>query len=138
MSDAGKAGWADISVERSMELEADIESVWENVVEGPLVSEWIGSPMSIEPRVGGAVDFAPDGEPFIGTVEEVVPGRSITWSWRHPDRDPSQVTITLEPAGTGTTITVVERLLPYRITDIRSWPGVIEMRQRAMTVRLAA
>lgn len=138
MSDTGQEDWADISVERSIELEADMEKVWESVIEGPLASEWIGSPISIEPRVGGKVDYAPDGEEFIGTVEEVVSGRSITWSWRHPDRDPSQVTITLEPIDTGTRITVVERLLPYRITDIRRWHGSSEMNDRSIALLLAA
>lgn len=109
----------DISVERSVEVGADPDRVWEHVVDGTLASEWMGSAIDIDPRVGGPVNYAPEGVDHIGTVEEVDPGRSITWSWRHPDRDPSQVTITLEPSEDGTRITVTERLLPYRITDAR-------------------
>lgn len=108
-------------VERSVEVDASPEEVWEHIVDGTLASEWMGSPITIQPRPGGDVDFAPDGDEFIGTVEEVDPGRSITWSWRHPDRDPSQVTITLIPEGDGTVITVTERMLPYRITDTREF-----------------
>lgn len=109
----------DIAVERSIEVEATPEEIWEFVIDGTLASDWMGAPISIEPRRGGLVDFAPDGVEHIGTVEEIDPGRSITWSWRHPDRDPSQVTITLEPGSSGTVITVTERLLPYTTTDTR-------------------
>lgn len=109
----------EVTVERSVTLGASPDEVWENVIDGVLASEWMGSPISIDPRPGGAVDFAPDGTPFIGTVEEVETGCSITWSWRHPERDPSQVTIAIEPGDEGTILTVTERLIPYTITDTR-------------------
>lgn len=127
----------DVSVERSVEVGATPEEVWEHIVDGTLASEWMGSPITIAPRVGGAVGFAPDEVEFIGTVEEIEDGRSITWSWRHPDRDPSQVTITIEPGEGGTMITVTERLLPYRVTDTRTrwW---VEEHRSAFAVRLAA
>jgi uncharacterized protein YndB with AHSA1/START domain len=66
------------------------------------------------PRPGGRVEVP--GEEMIGTVEEVVPERSITWSWRKVDGEPSQVTIEIEPVENGSRVTVVERLLEYRIT----------------------
>lgn len=109
----------EVTVEKSVELGASPADLWEHIVDGTLASEWMGSPITITPRPGGNVDFSPDGTPFIGTVEEVDPGRSITWSWRHPERDPSQVTITIEPNGNGTSLTVTERLLPYTVTDTR-------------------
>jgi uncharacterized protein YndB with AHSA1/START domain len=115
----------EVAVERSVTVEASPDEVWESVVDGELAGEWMGAPMSIEPRPGGRIDFAPDDVPYLGTVEEVDPGRSITWSWRHPDRDPSQVTITIEPEGDGTRVTVIERLLPYTVTDAREWPPVV-------------
>lgn len=128
----------DISVERSMVVDAAPDIVWEHVVDGTLASEWMGSPMTIDPRVGGGIGFAPDGVDFIGTVEELEQGRSITWSWRHPERDPSQVIITVVPEGDGSMVTVVERLLPYTVTDTRTrWP-VVEERWLQMAVRLAA
>ncbi len=70
----------------------------------------------IEPRPGGEV-VVPERE-MIGTVEEVVPGKSITWSWREIDGEPSQVTIDLEPSDDGTRVTIVERLLEYQITGL--------------------
>ncbi|HEX6947833.1 MAG TPA: SRPBCC family protein [Acidimicrobiia bacterium] len=128
----------DVTVERSVTLGASPEEVWENVVEGALAGEWMGAPISIDPRPGGKVDFAPDGTPYLGTVEEVDPGRSITWSWRHPDRDPSQVTITVEPDGGGARLTVTERLLPYTITDARDLRPPVDSSHWLPEVSLAA
>jgi uncharacterized protein YndB with AHSA1/START domain len=102
----------DTMIERSIEVDASPEEVWERIVDGELAEEWLG--VEIEPRPGGPVTV-PD-EDTIGTVEEVDPGRSITWSWRQPDGDPSQVTIEIQPAGAGSRVTVTERLLEYRIT----------------------
>ncbi len=99
-------------VERSVEVDIPPEEVWERIVDGDLAEEWMG--VKIDPRPGGDVTV-PDRE-MIGTVEEVEPDRSITWSWRPVDGDPSQVTITLEPSGSGTRVTVIERLLDYRIS----------------------
>jgi uncharacterized protein YndB with AHSA1/START domain len=99
-------------IERTAQIDAAPEDVWARIVEGDLAEEWMG--VRLEPRPGGRVTV-PD-RPTIGTVEEVDPGRSITWSWREPDGDPSQVTITVEPEGTGSRVTVAERLLEFRIS----------------------
>lgn len=99
-------------IERSIDLPADPDTVWERMIDGGLANEWLG--IDIDPRTGGRVQV-PDRE-MIGTVEEIVPGRSITWSWRDVDGDPSQVEIEIHPIEDGTRVTVVERLLEYRIT----------------------
>jgi uncharacterized protein YndB with AHSA1/START domain len=101
-------------IERSVEVPADLDEVWEQIIDGDLAEEWMG--VRVEPRRGGEVTV-PDRD-VIGTVEDVVPGESITWSWREIDGDPSQVTIALEPTETGTRVTIVERLLEYRITGL--------------------
>lgn len=99
-------------IERSVDLEAAPGEVWKQIADGALAEEWMG--VKVEPRAGGAV-LVPN-EKVIGTVEEVVPERSITWSWRKPEGEPSQVTITIEPLGVGSRVTVIERLLEYRIS----------------------
>jgi uncharacterized protein YndB with AHSA1/START domain len=101
-------------IERSVDVPADPDEVWERIVDGDLAEEWMG--VRVEPRRGGKV-MVPDRD-VIGTVEEVVPGESITWSWREIDGDPSQVTIDLTPTEEGTRVTIVERLLEYRITGL--------------------
>ena len=99
-------------IERSVEVPAEPTDVWGKIVDGDLAEEWMG--VRIEPRPGGGVSV-PDRD-LIGTVEEVDPGQSITWSWRERDGDPSQVIIRIEPTEVGTRVTIVERLLEYRIT----------------------
>lgn len=99
-------------IERSIDLPATTEEVWERIVDGALAEEWLG--IRIEPRSGGEVVVP--GRDWIGTVEEIVPEESITWSWREPDGEPSQVTIEIEPIASGSRVTITERLLEYRIT----------------------
>jgi len=101
-------------IERSVEVPADPDEVWDRIVDGDLAEEWMG--VRVEPRLGGRV-MVPDRD-VIGTVEEVLPGESITWSWREIDGDPSQVTIELAPTEEGTRVTIVERLLEYQITGL--------------------
>lgn len=99
-------------IERSIEIPAPADDVWQRIIDGDIAEEWMG--VRLEPRRGGEVTVP--GKEFIGTVEELEPGESITWTWREVDGDPSQVTIELEPVDGGTKVTVVERLLEYRIT----------------------
>lgn len=101
-------------IERSIEVPASRDEVWERIVDRDLSEEWMG--VRLEPRPGGEVSV-PDRE-LIGVVEEVVPGKSITWSWRELDAEPSQVTIEITPTETGTRVTITERLLEYRISGI--------------------
>lgn len=99
-------------VERSIEIPAEPDDVWKQIANGVLAEEWMG--VRVTPRRGGDV-VVPDRE-VIGTVEEVVPGETITWSWREVDGEPSQVTIEIAPTENGTRVTITERLLEYRIT----------------------
>ena len=101
-------------IERSVEVPARPDEVWERIIDGDLAEDWMG--VRIESRRGGNVEV-PDRD-MIGTVEEVAPGESITWSWREVDGEPSQVTIAIEPTGGGTRVTITERLLKYRITGL--------------------
>ena len=101
-------------IERTVEVPASTDDVWERIVDGELAEEWMG--VQVEPRVGGKVTVP--GREVIGTVEEVAPGESITWSWREIDGDPSQVTIEVQPTERGTRVRVTERLLEYRVTGM--------------------
>lgn len=101
-------------IERSIEIAAPPDEIWERIIDGDLAEEWLG--VRVEPRPGGKVSAA--GRDLIGTVEEVVPGESITWSWREPHGDPSQVVIDIEPTPAGTRVNITERLLRYRITGM--------------------
>lgn len=101
-------------IRRSTEIPANPDEVWERIVDGDLAEEWMG--VRLDPRPGGMVTV-PDRD-MIGTVEEVAPGESITWSWREVDGEPSQVMIEVTPSEGGSKVAITERLLEYRITGL--------------------
>jgi uncharacterized protein YndB with AHSA1/START domain len=75
--------------------------------------------VEIDARSGGSITMNPEDGPEIwGTIEEVVPGRRLQWSWRTDDGLPTQVEIELEPVDDGTALTVRETLLPWTITGL--------------------
>lgn len=117
-------------IQRRIVLTVSPERVWQGLVDGELCHQWFGG--EIEPRLGGQVTL--DETEIIGTVEEIIPGESITWSWRTPDGEPSQVTIRIDGQspdvsdhGTrnddtrirATEVTITERLLKYQIVSHR-------------------
>lgn len=115
------------TIERSIHIDADAASVWEHLVVGELASLWMGGVMVIEPRTGGAVTLVPESDPdetLVGLVEEIVPGETLTWTWRASDRDPTQVTIAVSPARDGCLLTVTERIVEYQILEA---PPLIQM-----------
>lgn len=110
---------SDVTVERSTTLAADPESVWQHLTDGDLLGDWMEAEVEIVPRPGGLITMAPEVGPVVwGTVEEVVPGRRLQWSWRTDEGLPTQVEIDLEPVEDGTAITVRETLLPWRTTGL--------------------
>ena len=102
----------DARVERSVDLDLDPEHLWDHLVDGELLTEWMGAPVEIEPRVGGRIEMGP----VWGTIEEIDPPNRIQWSWRTDEGMPSLVEIELEPTDGGTTFSVRETLLPWRVT----------------------
>jgi uncharacterized protein YndB with AHSA1/START domain len=109
----------DISVERTTTLIAEPEMIWEHLTDGLLVGEWMEGEVELDPRPGGAITLTPEQGPSVwGTMEEVVPGRRLQWSWRTDEGLPTQVEIELAPTEKGTAITVRETLLPWRITGL--------------------
>lgn len=110
---------AGISVERSVTLPADPDSVWEHLTEGDLLGDWMEGDIAIDPRPGGAITMTPDeGSVVWGTVEEVQTGRRIQWTWRTDEGLPTQIEIELEPVDEGTGLTVKETMLPWRTTGL--------------------
>ena len=109
----------DISVEKTVTLPADPGLVWDHLTDGELVADWMGGEVTIDAHPGGSITMAPeDGDEIWGTIEEVVPGRRLQWSWRTDDGLPTQVEIELEPVDDGTALTVRETLLPWTITGL--------------------
>lgn len=110
---------AGVTVERSVDLPSPPETIWDHLVDGELLGEWMGGRVEITPRPGGPITLTPDdGAEVWGTVEEVVPGRRLQWSWRSDEGMPSQVEIELTPREDGSEMTVRETLLPWRVSGL--------------------
>jgi uncharacterized protein YndB with AHSA1/START domain len=106
-------------VERTVELGVPAAELWQHLVDGELASFWMGGVMTIEPRLNGRVLLHADDAPIVfGTVEELVAGESITWTWRTRDGEPTQVSIVVEPASEGSVLRVTEQLIPYEIVHV--------------------
>jgi uncharacterized protein YndB with AHSA1/START domain len=74
-----------ISEEPTHEVSIDAPSidVWEALVDPVTLSAWFGAEAELEPREGTPVRFRfPDGRERRGLVQDVVPGRRLTWRWR--------------------------------------------------------
>ena len=79
----------------------------------------MGGQMTIEPRRNGRVRLHSAGAPEVfGTVEELIDGESITWSWRTRDGEPTQVSIVVESSAGGCVLRVTEQMIPYEIVHV--------------------
>lgn len=98
-------------VRRSVEVELAPDEVWELVVDDEERSGWFGGPSTLEAAPGGTGSFTdPDGTRRHATVDEVVEGRRLAWTW-WPDGDDgaaSRVQIDLRPTPGGTAVVVTE------------------------------
>ena len=111
-------------VERVVELGVPAGELWRHLVDGELASFWMGGVMTIEPRLNGRVLLHADEAPVVfGTVEELVTGESISWSWRTRDGEPTQVSIVVESAEGGSILRVTEQLIPYEIVHVPTTLG---------------
>lgn len=106
-------------VEVVRRIDARPEEVWPYLTEGQLWSRWQGSRATVVAEPGGTYRMEMDNGSFAsGSVVEVIPFRSITFTWgwtRAPfalEPGSTTVQITLEPDGDGTLLRLVHRDLP--------------------------
>lgn len=86
-------------VTRSVEIDAPTDEVWEAIADPERQALWLDDD---------------DALLRTRTVPQVDPGRSMAWTWQHPDDDASssRVEITVEGTGTGgSRVTVTEQLV---------------------------
>ncbi len=102
---------------REVSIAAPPADVWEALADPAVLSAWFGADAELEPRTGAPLRFRfPDGSERRGLVEDVEPGRRLTWRWRELHGagldlvvgPPSTVTIELEPEGDGTRVRATE------------------------------
>lgn len=105
-------------LQRTIELGAPPERVWEALTRGEDLAAWFGAEVSFEPRPGGRAVFRfADGRERGATVEEAQPPRRLSFRWLPFERDrdglayaarSTRVEFLLDPVGDGTRLTVVE------------------------------
>jgi uncharacterized protein YndB with AHSA1/START domain len=98
-------------------IEAPARDVWRFMVDPAALSAWFGADAWLEPEPDAAVRFRfADGSVRRGVVEDVEPGRRLSWRWREQRGtgfgstigEPSTVTIELEPSAGGTLVRITE------------------------------
>jgi uncharacterized protein YndB with AHSA1/START domain len=101
-------------IERTLELAHPPERVWAALTTAEGLGTWFGQRAEVDLRIGGEAKLAWDsGDTATLTIERLEPPRVFAYTWRVyglPEDDPRRtyVEFTLEPAGAGTTLTVVE------------------------------
>jgi uncharacterized protein YndB with AHSA1/START domain len=102
-------------IERTVELAAPPDRVWAALTTAEGLSAWFGNEATIDLRPGGAAQMRWADEGFTARmrVERVEAPTVFGFTWvifGLPDDDPRRtyVEFTLQPAGTGTRLTVVE------------------------------
>jgi uncharacterized protein YndB with AHSA1/START domain len=101
-------------IERTMELSHSPERVWQALTTPEGLGTWFGNSAEVDLRVGGKIQLTwTSGDKATLTVERLEPPRVFGYTWSIyglPEGDPRRtyVEFTLEPVGTGTTLTMVE------------------------------
>jgi uncharacterized protein YndB with AHSA1/START domain len=101
------------SVRFERRLDADVEDVWQALVEPERLGRWLAE-ATIDARVGGNVELRFGDEPgglVTGSIRVFDPPRVLEYDWTYPGESESVIRFELTPSGSGTTLVVDHRLL---------------------------
>jgi uncharacterized protein YndB with AHSA1/START domain len=105
------------SIEREVQIDAPIETVWSIVTESQHIASWFSDSAEVDLRPGGDLVLTWDQlGSTVATVERVEPPNAFAFSWvsPEPDRDPEErggstlVEFLLRAQDDGTLLRVVE------------------------------
>ena len=102
-------------VERSVDLDAELDDVWRALTEPDELAAWFGPEVQLDLRPGGRGRFVDDdGCARRAVVDQVEAGERLVLRWWPEDggsgAGASVVTFVLAPTGSGTRLIVTERL----------------------------
>ena len=103
---------SDRVVEKSVEFEVDMETLWKAITDPNELARWFGDEAEVDLRPGGdAVMVWENHGRYAVRIEEVDPPRRLVWSWVHEpgvafeDAPATRIEWTVGPvAGGGTTL----------------------------------
>ena len=104
---------AEVSITRSIELEAEVDDVLEAITTPEQLSGWLEGQVDVDVRPGGdGVLVEPDGGVRRMRIDEVEPARRLTLQWWPEDGTgpASTVEFVLQPTPGGTHLVVTETL----------------------------
>ena len=107
----------DASVTRTVELDAQIDDVWEAVSTPELLGGWLEGEVELDVRPGGSGTVVePDGAVRQVRIDEVEPTRRLALHWWPEDGSSpaSSVELDLQPTPGGTRLVVTETLAAPR------------------------
>ncbi len=109
-------------VHREIQLDADLEQVWAALTDPDELASWMGGPVDLDVRPGGAGCFTDDDgtvrHACVGTVD---PEHRLSLRWWPDDGAVSEVTFELCPTETGTRLVVTET--PLESTTAQACPA---------------
>jgi uncharacterized protein YndB with AHSA1/START domain len=96
------------------------ERVWSAITEPGELARWFPAKVSLEPRVGGAIEFTddPNVAPRSGTILEFDPPRLLAYTWGS-----DELHFRLEPTGTGGCTLTFVNVLEARNSAARNAAG---------------
>jgi uncharacterized protein YndB with AHSA1/START domain len=98
-------------VERAIEVDADVQAVWDTLTDADGLDGWLGDQVDLDLRPGGCGRVVDDeGVAREVLVTAVEPGRRLAWHWWSDEGELSTVDITLDPVPGGSRVSVVETL----------------------------
>jgi uncharacterized protein YndB with AHSA1/START domain len=99
-------------VQRSIRFPLPADEVWDVICDPALLGEWFDGDAHVDLRPGGELVVTGTNGVRRAVVDDVAPGRCLTFTWTSDDEQPaSTVEIELEPRDDGCEVHVREQLV---------------------------
>jgi uncharacterized protein YndB with AHSA1/START domain len=101
-----------LTVTRDIDVELGEDELWELVGDGEAWAEWMADASDVEVVPGGEGEVVDDGERRRVHIDDVVPGRRVSYRWWPTDQPAavSTVELVIVPRPVGSTLRISETL----------------------------
>jgi uncharacterized protein YndB with AHSA1/START domain len=128
-----------VEVERELVLDAPVEKVWEALTEAERLEQWFANDVELDLERGEGVFRWESGERRRAELDEVEPGRRLSFRWwddERPEDGATAVSFTLVAVPGGTRLVVREATLgPTACAG--EWCWALELRAGALVLASA-